>query len=169
MRHRWAGRYIVYVSDFPTFGWGLSLRLSVLCNLFVATAFPHLRVGTFIEASAGRRLRAPGEDFPTFGWGLSLRQSRRYWSVFANSRFPHLRVGTFIEAKTQAANSWPQGGFPHLRVGTFIEARAPRPSQPNRQTHFPTFGWGLSLRRRYQYHHGRFGYGISPPSGGDFH
>ena len=36
--------------------------------------FPHLRVGTFIEAFNWALTDTEEGDFPTFGWGLSLRQ-----------------------------------------------------------------------------------------------
>ena len=49
---------------------GLSLP-GVLSTL----KFPHLRVGTFIEAPRDERQAALYNDFPTFGWGLSLRPS----------------------------------------------------------------------------------------------
>ena len=61
--------------------------------------FPHLRVGTFIEA-----VRADNEKAPQCG------------------KFPHLRVGTFIEAQLVAFIARESKPFPHLRVGTFIEA-----------------------------------------------
>ena len=40
----------------------------------LAGAFPHLRVGTFIEAlCTAERHPWRKQNFPTFGWGLSLR------------------------------------------------------------------------------------------------
>ena len=40
--------------DFPTFGWGLSLRPKAPPSGFPLPSFPHLRVGTFIEACEPR-------------------------------------------------------------------------------------------------------------------
>ena len=66
-----------YRENFPTFGWGLSLRLQYLVPGFHILRFPHLRVGTFIEAEDKHWGRVLGIHFPTFGWGLSLRLLRR--------------------------------------------------------------------------------------------
>ncbi len=44
---------------FPTFGWGLSLRRMASRARSWRSAFPHLRVGTFIEAAS----RAEHADF----------------------------------------------------------------------------------------------------------
>ena len=63
----------------------------------IISAFPHLRVGTFIEA---RQAASTPET---------------------SQQFPHLRVGTFIEAMMTAPRRFALK-FPHLRVGTFIEA-----------------------------------------------
>lgn len=60
--------------DFPTFGWGLSLRLLAAAVHVNAGLFPRLRAGTFIEVRPG-----PGAQPYT-------------------QRFLHLRAGTFIEA-----------------------------------------------------------------------
>ena len=62
-------------TDFPTFGWGLSLRLA--------------------DSAVGLEYR--GVDFSAFGWGLSLRQRRDALSVLY-PKFPRFRAGTFIEA-----------------------------------------------------------------------
>ncbi len=61
-------------------------------------AFPHLRVGTFIEAAFTDGNLHVAVDFPTFGWGLSLRLYSGHCQVRGGFGFPHLRVGTFIEA-----------------------------------------------------------------------
>ena len=83
--------------NFPTFGWGLSLRRQEEDNLSVCVrdGFPHLRVGTFIEAPTA----ALDEEFEEL--------------------FPHLRVGTFIEAFSARVEAWdtlispPSGGDFH--------------------------------------------------------
>ena len=68
----------------------------------MTASFPHLRVGTFIEA--------PEEQQKTLD----------------DLEFPHLRVGTFIEAVRPVPGRRVRShGFPHLRVGTFIEAETP--------------------------------------------
>ena len=153
--------------------------------------FPHLRVGTFIEASARATLRDSATDFPTFGWGLSLRRGNVRRHIKRNYVFPHLRVGTFIEASKTCHARASLHVFPHLRVGTFIEASAlGMPSATC--SYFPTFGWGLSLRpggggvlllvvrfphlrvgtfieAETRFAPGQSASAISPPSGGDFH
>ena len=84
-------------------------------------AFPHLRVGTFIEASQVRRWFSSGRgNFPTFGWGLSLRPEKKVIVIYS-------------------------------------------------EENFPTFGWGLSLRQVSTERTGGGLVDISPPSGGDFH
>ncbi len=84
--------------------------------------FPHLRVGTFIEA-----LR------------LGFAGDKRY-------EFPHLRVGTFIEAFIGPVILSPLTEFPHLRVGTFIEAPTLITAWNETVSYFSTFGRGFSLR-----------------------
>ena len=88
---------ITRARNFPTFGWGLSLRpfiarfpgadtefphlrvgtfieaQSGYIDINTITGFPHLRVGTFIEAPRLKLVNLNAADFPTFGWGLSLR------------------------------------------------------------------------------------------------
>lgn len=55
------------------------------------TVFPHLRVGTFIEATKNRGRREPPSHFPTFGRGLSLRLANVHchavvhWRIFPPS------------------------------------------------------------------------------------
>ena len=54
--------------NFPTFGWGLSLRLTgVSGSAGGISSFPHLRVGTFIEASHGAELADTSQISPPSG------------------------------------------------------------------------------------------------------
>ena len=55
--------------DFPTFGWGLSLRPPFpFCRVRDKTGFPRLRAGTFIEAaSIGIMQRLHGISPPSGG------------------------------------------------------------------------------------------------------
>ena len=132
--------------------------------------FPHLRVGTFIEASVKHVFwHIRKGDFPTFGWGLSLRPNRHVkLKPLTRSYFPtfgwglslrlHHRVtgdsagtlyfptfGWGLSLRPQSADvmARKRAAFPHLRVGTFIEAFSARVE-----------AWDTL---------------ISPPSGGDFH
>ena len=91
--------FTIWERDFPTFGWGLSLRPDALASIaYLSFVFPHLRVGTFIEAPCYALLVLRYRNFPTFGWGLSLRPAKPPDLSPLTLPFPHLRVGTFIEA-----------------------------------------------------------------------
>ena len=93
--------YDVEAQHFPTFGWGLSLRRELnVVYTEVLLEFPHLRVGTFIEALAS-----------------SSAIARRYG-------FPHLRVGTFIEAWSQSSQSHLLPNFPTFGWGLSLRPNA---------------------------------------------
>lgn len=81
--------------------------------------FPHLRVGTFIEAQ---------------------KENQHLQKIL---KFPHLRVGTFIEAPDMAMLADIFTAFPRFWSGTFIEALRGSHESP-RQKPFPCLRVGIS-------------------------
>ena len=139
----------------------------------MATRFPFLFGGTFIEAGAQQLRQSLGLGyFPSFSEGLSLRHEAGVVSAVVEFGFPFLFGGTFIEA----GNNWgylePEvrrfpflfGGtfieagkvrllkvfgraFPFLFGGTFIEAKVLIFLAAGLGLYFPSFSEGLSLRQ----------------------
>ena len=94
----------VRANHFPTFGWGLSLRPGEDgSGDGHGGRFPHLRVGTFIEAFEQKvaERREQLADFPTFGWGLSLRLGAGVASDEGSVYFPTFGWGLSLRREAR--------------------------------------------------------------------
>lgn len=135
---------------FSAFGRGLSSRPRQRRPMETRSQpFPHLRVGTFIEAQRGRRTATTSANFPAFGRGLSLRPDFRHGNRRGNWISPpsggDFHRGDQLDRLIDRVNA----SFPAFGRGLSLRFEAAAGKHTAEGANFSTFRWRCCGRHRY--------------------